>query len=160
MPVDAMKKERVLIRFRPEIYECFELEAAYQGLRVGTVANQLLISELNKVANAGQEHCVVWGTEEYAAIPEDKRSRYYVLPDSKTIIEYLPEQTGKRGAKPINKQITFYLTEDQFETLEKIVQIQDIRKSMDRGKIVTYRFAVLGLLLNNEALDRKQPVIH
>ena len=24
-----MKKERVLIRFRPEIYECFELEAAY-----------------------------------------------------------------------------------------------------------------------------------
>ena len=36
-----MKKERVLIRFRPEIYECFELEAAYQGLRVGTIANQL-----------------------------------------------------------------------------------------------------------------------
>ena len=34
-----MKKERVLIRFRPEIYECFELEAAYQGLRVGTIAN-------------------------------------------------------------------------------------------------------------------------
>ena len=45
-----MKKERVLIRFRPEIYECFELEAAYQGLRVGTIANQLLISELNKAA--------------------------------------------------------------------------------------------------------------
>ena len=42
-----MKKERVLIRFR-RIYECFELEAAYQGLRVGTIANQLLISELNK----------------------------------------------------------------------------------------------------------------
>ena len=38
-----MKKERVLIRFRPEIYECFELEADYQGLRVGTIANQLLI---------------------------------------------------------------------------------------------------------------------
>ena len=32
-----MKKERVLIRFRPEIYECFELEAAYQGLRVTTL---------------------------------------------------------------------------------------------------------------------------
>lgn len=44
MPVDTMKKERILIRFRPEIYECFELEAAYQGLRVGTIANQLLIS--------------------------------------------------------------------------------------------------------------------
>ena len=26
---------------------------------------------------------------------------------------------------------------------------------MDHGQIVTYRFAVLGLLLNNEALDRK-----
>ena len=54
MPVDTMKKERVLIRFRPEIYECFELEAAYQGLRVGTIANQLLISELNKAASVKQ----------------------------------------------------------------------------------------------------------
>mgnify|MGYP000526733632 CR=1 FL=1 len=42
------KKERVLIRFRPEIYECFELEAAYEGLRVGTIANRLLISEIKK----------------------------------------------------------------------------------------------------------------
>ena len=56
-----MKKERVLIRFRPEIYECFELEADYQGLRVGTIANQLLISELNKVASVKPEHCVVFG---------------------------------------------------------------------------------------------------
>ena len=150
-----MKKERVLIRFRPEIYECFELEAAYQGLRVGTIANQLLISELNKAASVKPEHCVVFGS-----IPEGKRSSYYVLPESKDIIEYLPEQTGKRGAKPINKQVTFYLMEDQLETLKKIVRIQDIRKSMDHGQIVTYRFAVLGLLLNNEALDRKPPVIH
>ena len=65
-----MKKERVLIRFRPEIYECFELEAAYQGLRVGTIANQLLISELNKAASVKPEHCVVFGSEDYAAIPE------------------------------------------------------------------------------------------
>ncbi len=114
-----MKKERVLIRFRPEIYECFELEAAYQGLRVGTIANQLLISELNKAASVKPEHCVVFGSEDYAAIPEGKRSSYYVLPESKDIIEYLPEQTGKRGAKPINKQVTFYLMEDQLETLKK-----------------------------------------
>ena len=67
MPVDTMKKERVLIRFRPEIYECFELEAAYQGLRVGTIANQLLISELNKAASVKPEHCVVFGSEDYAA---------------------------------------------------------------------------------------------
>ena len=114
-----MKKERVLIRFRPEIYECFELEAAYQGLRVGTIANQLLISELNKAASVKPEHCVVFGSEDYAAIPEGKRSSYYVLPESKDIIEYLPEQTGKRGAKPINKQVTFYLMEDQLENVEK-----------------------------------------
>ena len=83
-----------------------------------------------------------------------------MLPESKDIIEYLPEQTGKRGAKPNQKHVTFYLMEDQLETLKKIVRIQDIRKSMDHGQIVTYRFAVLGLLLNNEALDRKPPVIH
>lgn len=154
------KKERVLIRFRPEIYECFELEAAYEGLRVGTLANQLLICEIEKVSRLGESRCVVFGSEEYEAIPENKRGDYYVLPESKHIIEYLPEQTGKRGAKPINKQVTFYLTKDQLETLKKIVYIQDIRKSMDCGRIVTYRFAVLGLLLNNEALDRKQPVVH
>ena len=70
-----------------------------------------------------------------------------------------PEQTGKRGGKPINKQVTFYLTEEQLEILKAVVRIQDIRKSMDCGEIVTYRFAVLGLLLNNEALNRKQTVI-
>ena len=62
-----MKKERILIRFRPEIYECFELEAAYQGLRVGTIANQLLISELNKAASVKPEHCVVFGSEDRRA---------------------------------------------------------------------------------------------
>ena len=61
--------------------------------------------------------------------------------------------------KPINKQVTFYLTEEQLEILKAVVRIQDIRKSMDCGEIVTYRFAVLGLLLNNEALNRKQTVI-
>ena len=49
------------------------------------------------------------------AIPEGKRSSYYVLPESKDIIEYLPEQTGKRGAKPINKQVTFYLMDELME---------------------------------------------
>lgn len=135
------------------------MEAAYQGLRVGTIANQLLISELNKAASVEPEHCVVFGSEDYAAIPEGKRSSYYVLPESKDIIEYLPEQTGKRGAKPINKQVTFYLMEDQLETLKNCPD-SGYSQSMDHGQIVTYRFAVLGLLLNNEALDRKPPVIH
>lgn len=130
-----MKKERVLIRFRPEIYECFELEAAYQGLRVGTIANQLLISELNKAASVKPEHCVVFGSEDYAAIPEGKRSSYYVLPESKDIIEYLPEQTGKRGAKPINKQVTFYLMEDQLETLKKIVRFRIFANQWTTGKL-------------------------
>ena len=67
------KKERVLIRFRPEIYECFELEAAYEGLRVGTIANRLLISEIKKVARVGKGHCVVSGSEEDMAIPEGKK---------------------------------------------------------------------------------------
>ena len=131
------KKERVLIRFRPEIYECFELEAAYEGLRVGTIANRLLISEIKKVARVGKGHCVVSGSEEDMAIPEGKKQDYYVLPASRDVIEYLPEQTGKRGGKPINKQVTFYLTEEQLEILKAVVRIQDIRKSMDCGEIVT-----------------------
>lgn len=129
-----MKKERVLIR-SGEIYECFELEAAYQGLRVGTIANQLLISELNKAASVKPEHCVVFGSEDYAAIPEGKRSSYYVLPESKDIIEYLPEQTGKRGAKPINKQVTFYLMEDQLETLKKLSGFRIFANQWTMGKL-------------------------
>ena len=77
------KKERVLIRFRPEIYECFELEAAYEGLRVGTIANRLLNSEIKKVARVGKGHCVVSGSEEDMAIPEGKKQDYYVLPASR-----------------------------------------------------------------------------
>lgn len=64
------------------------------------------------------------------AIPEGKKQDYYVLPASRDVIEYLPEQTGKRGGKPINKQVTFYLTEEQLEILKAVVRIQDIRKSM------------------------------
>ena len=73
MPVDTMKKERVLIRFRPEIYECFELEAAYQGLRVGTIANQLLISELNKAASVKPDS----GGQAKQLLCVARKQRYY-----------------------------------------------------------------------------------
>ena len=106
-----------------------------RGLRVGTIANQLLISELNKAASVKPEHCVVFGSEDYAAIPEGKRSSYYVLPESKDIIEYLPEQTGKRGAKPINKQVTFYLMEDQLETLKKLSGFRIFANQWTTGKL-------------------------
>ena len=42
-------KTRILVRFRPEISECFELQAIYEGLRVGTIANRVLREEIEKV---------------------------------------------------------------------------------------------------------------
>lgn len=46
-------KTRILVRFRPEISECFELQAIYEGLRVGTIANRVLREEIEKVRRAG-----------------------------------------------------------------------------------------------------------
>ena len=42
-------KIRVLVRFRPEIFECFEMRSDYEGTKAGTVANRLLKDEIEKV---------------------------------------------------------------------------------------------------------------
>ena len=67
----------------------------------------------------------------------------------------MPNQARKRGTKvTANKQVSFYLTEEQIKTLQNIVFIQDIRAAIDCGEVVTYRFAILALLLNTDVLTR------
>ena len=47
-------KIRVLVRFRPEIFECFETRSDYEGTKAGTVANRLLKDEIEKVSRVGE----------------------------------------------------------------------------------------------------------
>lgn len=71
----------------------------------------------------------------------------------------MPDQARKRGTKVANnKQISFYLTDDEIKVLNEVVYAQDIRITMDYGEIVTYRFAILALLLNAPELARREPI--
>ena len=46
-------KIRVLVRFRPEIFECFETRSDYEGTKAGTVANRLLKDEIESEQGRG-----------------------------------------------------------------------------------------------------------
>ena len=71
----------------------------------------------------------------------------------------MPDQARKRGTKVANnKQISFYLTDDEIKGLNEVVYAQDIRIAMDCGEIVTYRFAILALLLNAPELARREQI--
>ena len=58
-------KIRVLVRFRPEIFECFEMRSDYEGTKAGTVANRLLKDEIEKVSRAGEGHIVIQNSDEF-----------------------------------------------------------------------------------------------
>lgn len=154
-------KTRILVRFRPEISECFELQAIYEGLRVGTIANRVLREEIEKVSRAGKGHIITRDSAEFEEYETagDGSDPVYVLPNAKEVIAYMPDQARKRGTKVANnKQISFYLTDDEIKVLNEVVYAQDIRITMDYGEIVTYRFAILALLLNAPELARREPI--
>ena len=142
-------KTRILVRFRPEISECFELQAIYEGLRVGTIANRVLREEIEKVRREGKGHIITRDSaefEEYETAGEGS-DPVYVLPNAKEVIAYMPDQARKRGTK-----------DDEIKALNEVVYAQDIRIAMDCGEIVTYRFAILALLLNAPELARREPI--
>lgn len=152
-------KIRILVRFRPEISELFNLWANYEGSRVGTVANRALRKEIEKVSRVGKEHIIIRDSAEFEKCEAagEGSEPVYILPSTKEVIACMPSQFGKRGTKVTeNKQISFYLTDDEIEILNEVVYTQDIRATMDCGKIVTYRFAILALLLNSPKLAGRE----
>ena len=93
-------KTRILVRFRPEISECFELQAIYEGLRVGTIANRVLREEIEKVRRAGKGHIITRDSAEFEEYETAGKGSdpVYVLPNAKEVIAYMPDQARKRGA--------------------------------------------------------------
>lgn len=158
-------KTRILVRFRPEISECFDLRASYEGLRTGTIANRALRKEIEKVSRVGKGYIIIRDSAESRESREceaagEGSGSVYILPDTKEVIACMPDQSRKRGTKVTdNKQISFYLTDDEIEILNEVVYTQDIRATMDCGEIVTYRFAILALLLNSPELATRELIV-
>ena len=159
MKIDKIK---ILVRFRPEISERFDLWANYEGSRIGTVANRALRKEIEKVSRVGKGHIIIRDSAEFekGEAAGEGSEPVYILPGTEEVIACMPSQFGKRGTKVTeNKQISFYLTDDEIEILNEVVYAQDIRATMDCGEIVTYRFAILALLLNSPVLAGRKPTV-
>ena len=107
---------------------------------------------MDKLEDIGIQNCFIKDTEEYAnALPEiEQGRRVYILPPQETISRYIP----KRNARTINRQVSFIIYEHDREVLEEIVRLQDIMGTMEYGEVVSYRYAVHGLLLNNPVIQR------
>lgn len=85
-------KIRVLVRFRPEIFECFEMRSDYEGTKAGTVANRLLKDEIEKVSRVGERHIVIQNSDEFMSLSKTQGidDTYYILPDADTVIANMP----------------------------------------------------------------------
>lgn len=145
-------KHRILIRFQPLVYDKLEYEAAFEGVKLGSIANRLLLEELGKVEKVGINNCYVLDSEEYEmALPEIRQGReVYVLPPKETIAKYLPEKIGRT----INRQVSFYLPRQKHDLLTQIVKLQDIMGTMDGDRVSSFRYAIHGLLLNNPLVQK------
>lgn len=151
MNLSAEKPNRRPIRLCSAVYDAIDSEAAYRGEKAGTVANRMLADELNKVAKVGIEYCVVYGSSKYKTITKADREgeRWYIIPTKEEIEKHLPSK--RMGG--MSKQVSFYLSNKHLTLLEEIVRLQNIVKTINMdGEIHTLRFAVMGLLLNNELL--------
>ena len=54
-----------------------------------------------------------------------------------------------------NKQVSLYLSDDEVNQLNKVVYAQDVFGTYDSEKILSYRYAIHGLLLNTELLKKQ-----
>ena len=149
----AEPKRRILIRFQPLIADCLEYQAAYLGIKVGTITNELIRDELKKIEAVGIKNCFVQDSEEYETVLSEIRKgrEAYILPSKDRIQRYLPDKNGRT----LNRQISIFLTENEAELLDQIVRLQDIMGTMKYGEISSYRYAVHGLLLNSPVIKRQ-----
>lgn len=68
----------------------------------------------------------------------------------------MPTNEGRRGTKLMkNKQVSLYLAEDEVNQLNKVVYAQDVFGTYNSEKILSYRYAIHGLLLNTELLKNR-----
>lgn len=155
-----MNSEKIVIpvRFRSDFAEMLEIRAWYEGSRLGTLANRLIKIELQKVSRVGEKYIVSKGSAEYDELiaTGGMDESYYLLPEIDEIASFMPANEGRRGTKLMkNKQVSLYLTEDEVSQLNRVVYAQDVFGTYDGEKILSYRYAIHGLLLNTELLKKQ-----
>ena len=137
-----MKEEKVKVNLRVGllIRETLVDEAAVEDIRVGTLANRLLQSEMDKVMKVGADNCLIMNSREYLASEaeiEQNRAAYYLFPETKVVSRF------------IYPQISFYFLKEQMDALEKLVRKQRIPQTIRNGAVHSYRYVIAGMLLNH-----------
>ena len=89
-----MKEEKVKVNLRVGllIRETLVDEAAVEDIRVGTLANRLLQSEMDKVMKVGADNCLIMNSREYLASKaeiEQNRAAYYLFPETKVVSRFM-----------------------------------------------------------------------
>ena len=107
-----MKEEKVKVNLRVGllIRETLVDEAAVEDIRVGTLANRLLQSEMDKVMKVGADNCLIMNSREYLASEaeiEQNRAAYYLFPETKVVSRFIATQLDDK----IYPQISFLLFE-------------------------------------------------
>jgi hypothetical protein len=92
-----MKEEKVKVNLRVGllIRETLVDEAAVEDIRVGTLANRLLQSEMDKVMKVGADNCLIMNSREYLASKaeiEQNRAAYYLFPETKVVSRFIATQ--------------------------------------------------------------------
>ena len=138
-----MKEEKVKVNLRVGllIRETLVDEAAVEDIRVGTLANRLLQSEMDKVMRGGADNCLIMNSREI----EQNRAAYYLFPETKVVSRFIATQLDDK----IYPQISFYFLKEQMDALEKLVRKQRIPQTIRNGAVHSYRYVIAGMLLNH-----------
>lgn len=142
------EKVKVNMRLGMRVREAVEVEAAGEGLRIGTMTNLILQEELAKMMRVGADNCVMADTKEHhqkmSAI-NASRNDFYIFPQLNDIEAYI-------GTSLDNKQypqVSLYFTNAQIELMQVIAKKQRIATTLEAGRVKSYRYIVMGMLLNN-----------
>lgn len=142
------EKVKVNMRLGMRVREAVVTEAAGEGLRVGTMTNLILQEELAKMMKVGADNCVMAGTKEYhekmSAITTS-RDAFYIFPQLKDIESYIGTSLDDKQYP----QVSLYFTNAQIELMQEIAKKQRIATTIESGRVKSYRYIVMGMLLNN-----------
>lgn len=144
----AEDKVKINIRVGIRIRELLEGEAAFEDVRTGSLTNRLLQEELKKMVAVGATHCIMQDSKEYKEKILDieaDRSSYYILPRLNDVERYISTKLDNKNYP----QISLYFTSQQVGLMKEIVQKQRIRSTVVDGKVKSYRYVIIGMLLNH-----------
>ncbi len=123
-------------------------EAAVEDVRISTLANRMCQEELQKVMDVGIDNCFITNSKEYRNIQESDSNtddKYYLFPKVSETEKFISTQWDNK----MYPQISFYFTLEQMEIMQQLVMKQRIPKTISNGEVKSYRYVIVGMLLNH-----------